>query len=284
MPRLAKNSRKLPHAWAGTLVALALVAPSQSIQSAGAGEPPSSFECMLEPKMVVKLGAQASGILAKVLVDRGERIAAGQTIAVLESSVEAHTVSVARRRAESDVEILLAEEASAVETSRFNRRNALWNTRTVSEEIFEKARSDAKLRELEIDRAKYARELATLEAARAQALLDIRTVKSPVDGIVTVRKMSPGEFVRDESQIVEIAVIDPLYVHAFLPTAAFRRVKIGSIGRVVLEDDIGGTYEAPITVKDPVIDAASSTFLTRLELANPHYTIPSGARCKVSFG
>ena len=203
---------------------------------------------------------------------------------MLESSVEAHKVSVARRRAENDVEILLAEEASAVENSRFNRRNALWNTKTVSEENFEKARSDAKLRELEIDRAKYARELATLEAARAQALLDIRTIKSPVDGIVTVRKMSPGEFVRDESQIMEIAVIDPLYVHAFLPTAAFRRVKIGTIGRVVLEDDIGGTYEAPITVKDPVIDAASSTFLTRLELANPNYNIPSGARCKVSFG
>jgi membrane fusion protein (multidrug efflux system) len=137
---------------------------------------------------------------------------------------------------------------------------------------------------LEIDRAKHAREQARLEAARAQALLDIRTVKSPVDGIVTARKMSPGEFVRDESQIMEIAVIHPLYVHAFLPTAAFRRVRIGTIGRIVLEDDIGGIYEAPITVKDPVIDAASSTFLTRLELANPDYSIPSGARCRVSFG
>lgn len=283
MRRLGRNLRNLPRAWAGTLATLALLVPSQTIQPAGAGEPPASFECMVEPKMVVKLGAQASGILSSVLVDRGQRIAAGQTIAMLESSVETHTVAVARKRANSDVEVLLAEEASAVETSRFNRRNALWNTKTVSEEIFEKARSDARLRELEVERAKYARELATLEAARAQALLDIRTVKSPVDGIVTARKMSPGEFVRDESQIVEIAVIDPLYVHAFLPTAAFRRVKIGTIGRVVLEDDIGGTYEAQITVKDPVIDAASSTFLARLELANPNYNIPSGARCKVSF-
>ena len=159
----------------------------------------------------------------------------------------------------------------------------MWNSKTVSEENFEKARSDAKLRTLEIDRAKYAREQARLEAARAQALLDIRTIKSPVDGIVTARKMSPGEFVRDESQIMEIAVIDPLYVHAFLPAAAFRRVRIGTIGRVLLEDAIGGTYQAPITVKDPVIDAASSTFLTRLHLANPDYIIPSGVRCRVQF-
>ena len=72
MSRLALISQTLLAG--GTLVALALVASSQSIQSAEAGDPPSSFECMLEPKMVVKLGAQASGILAQVLVDRGERI------------------------------------------------------------------------------------------------------------------------------------------------------------------------------------------------------------------
>jgi RND family efflux transporter MFP subunit len=283
MSRFALISKTLLATSGGTLIALALLASSQSIQSAEGGDPKSGFECMLEPRMVVKLGAQASGILAQVLVDRGDRVRSGQAVAMLESTVEAHNVSVARWRAENEVEIQLAEEASALENSRFSRRSALWTSKTVSEENFEKARSDAKLRALEIERAKYAREQARLEAARAQALLDIRTIKSPVDGIVTSRKMSPGEFVRDESQIMEIAVIDPLYVHAFLPAAAFRRVKIGTVGRVVLEDAIGGTYEAPITVKDPVIDAASSTFLTRLHLANPSYIIPSGVRCRVQF-
>jgi RND family efflux transporter MFP subunit len=267
----------------GALIALTLLATSQSIQSAEDGDPKSSFECMLEPRMVVKLGAQASGILAQVMVDRGDRVRSGQTVATLESTVEAHNVSVARWRADNVVEVQIAEEASALEDSRFNRRSALWTSKTVSEENYEKARSDAKLRSLEVARAKYAREQARLEAARAQALLDLRTIKSPVDGIVTARRMSPGEFVRDESQIMEIAVIDPLYVHAFLPAAAFRRVSIGAVGRVVLEDAIGGTYKAPITVKDPVIDAASSTFLTRLQLANPDYAIPSGVRCRVRF-
>ena len=163
-----------------------------------------------------------------MLVDRGDRVQSGQTVAMLESSVEAHNVSVARWRADNEVEIQIAEEAAALENSRFNRRRALWKSKTVSEENFEKARSDAKLRTLEIDRAKYAREQARLEAARAQALLDIRTIKSPVDGIVTARKMSPGEFVRDESQIMEIAVIDPQRV-CVLPAAAFRRVRIGTI-------------------------------------------------------
>jgi RND family efflux transporter MFP subunit len=288
MSRLAANSPTWPcKAWGWALVAPALLVTAallQPIQSTGAGEPPPGFECMLEPKMVVRLGAQASGILAKVLIDRGDRVKSGQAVAMLESSVEAHNLAVVRWRADNNIEVQLAEEAAALENARFNRRSTLWSSKTVSEEVFEKARTDAKLRKLEIERAKHARELARLEAARAQALLDIRTINSPVDGIVTARRMSPGEFVRDESQIMEIAVIDPLYVHAFLPTAAFRRVRIGTLGHVVLEDDIGGSYKARVTVKDAVIDAASSTFLTRLELPNPDYRIPSGARCSVSFG
>ena len=66
---------------------------------------------------------------------------------MLESTVEAHNVSVARWRADNEVEIQLAEEAAALENSRFSRRSALWTSKTVSEEIFEKARSDAKLRD-----------------------------------------------------------------------------------------------------------------------------------------
>jgi multidrug efflux pump subunit AcrA (membrane-fusion protein) len=121
----------------GALIALTLLATSQSIQSAEDGDPKSSFECMLEPRMVVKLGAQASGILAQVMVDRGDRVRSGQTVATLESTVEAHNVSVARWRADNVVEVQIAEEASALEDSRFNRRSALWTSKTVSEENYE---------------------------------------------------------------------------------------------------------------------------------------------------
>ena len=117
MSRLALISQTLLAG--GTLIALTLVTSSQSIQFAVDVDPKSGFECMLEPRMVVKLGAQASGILAQVLVDRGDRVQSGQTVAMLELSVEAHNVSVARWRADNEVEIQIAEEAAALENSRF---------------------------------------------------------------------------------------------------------------------------------------------------------------------
>jgi multidrug efflux pump subunit AcrA (membrane-fusion protein) len=52
---------------------------------------------------------------------------------------------------------------------------------------------------------------------------------------------------------------------------------------VALEESGGGTHRAKVTVKDPVVDTASSTFMVRLELPNPKRDILSGVRCKIRF-
>jgi multidrug efflux pump subunit AcrA (membrane-fusion protein) len=139
------------------------------------------------------------------------------------------------------------------------------------------------MRKFELERAKYALEQAGLEAKRAQSLLNQRTIKSPIDGVITSRKMSPGEYVRDDSQIVEIAEINPLYVHTFLPVKMFSQIWPGMSATIVPEEAVGGQYNSVVTMKDPVIDAASSTFLVRIELANPSAMIPGGIRCQVRF-
>jgi membrane fusion protein (multidrug efflux system) len=242
-----------------------------------------AYECLIEPKIVTKIGSQAFGVLQRIAVDRGDFVKTGDTIAELESAIETHNVAIARLRAENDAEVRLAEEAATLFGSQFSRRSELWKGRNVSDEVFEKAKSDALMRKLELERAKYALEQAGLEAKRAQSLLNQRTIKSPIDGIITSRKMSPGEYVRDDSQIVEIAQINPLYVHAWLPVKMFNQIQSGTLATVVPEEAVGGRHNSVVTMKDPVIDAASSTFLVRIELENFYGLIPSGIRCHVTF-
>ena len=244
----------------------------------------STFDCLIEPKANIKLGSQATGILEQVLVDRGDAVKAGAVVAVLESTIETRNAAIAHLRASNDTEVRLAQEAATFEGGRFDRRSTLWKTKTISEETLQKADTDARMRNIEVERARFALELARLEAGRVQALLDLRTIRSPVNGVIIGRKMSPGEFVRDESQIMEIAQIDPLHVHAFLPVAMFDRIRVGMAGVVRAEKAIGGEYRSSVTVKDPVVNGASGTFLVRLELANAQGRIPSGIRCQVSFG
>ncbi len=47
--------------------------------------------------------------------------------------------------------------------------------------------------------------------------------------------------------------------------------------------DLGGRHAATVKIVDKVIDAASGTFVARLELPNPTYTLPGGLRCQAEF-
>ena len=51
-----------------------------------------SFDCVIDPSSTLKLGSPISGLLAEVLVDRGDFVTAGQAVAQLESGIDAATV------------------------------------------------------------------------------------------------------------------------------------------------------------------------------------------------
>src|ERR1700742_5078647 len=60
-----------------------------------------SFDCVIDPSEVVKLGSPLTGVLSDVMVNRGDAVMRGQPIAELESTIEAATVKLSRFKAES---------------------------------------------------------------------------------------------------------------------------------------------------------------------------------------
>jgi membrane fusion protein (multidrug efflux system) len=122
------------------------------------------------------------------------------------------------------------------------------------------------------------------ELRRETENLRLRTIHSPVTGVVVDRYLTAGELIRaDKSKVVKIAQIDPLNVEVVAPMQLFGRVKQNSAADVTLEAPVGGTHPARVLIVDRVVDAASATFGIRLELRNPGYRIPAGIRCKVRF-
>jgi multidrug efflux pump subunit AcrA (membrane-fusion protein) len=124
--------------------------------------------------------------------------------------------------------------------------------------------------------------IAELELERARAALALRTVRSPITGVVTERLVDPGEFARG-LPIAKIAQIDPLRVEVFAPVALLGKVSVGMEAEVMPEAVSDGVYRVRVTVVDRVVDAASGTFGVRLELPNPDYRLPAGLKCKVRF-
>ncbi len=250
---------------------------------AGSAFAEPSFDCVIDPSEVLKLGSPITGILDQVLVKRGEIVTRGQPVAVLESSVEAATVRLNRFRAESTARIDAQGERLTLAKARLDRNTQLFERKIVSQDKYEELRAEARVAEQDLLREKQDRQLSQLELDRSQALLDQRTIRSTIDGIVSEKKLSAGEFVNQEGYIVMLARLDPLNVEVFLPVAYFDRVQVGMVATVTPAPPITNTYTATITVVDRVFDPASGTFGVRLALPNPGNRLPGGQRCKVSF-
>ncbi len=125
------------------------------------------------------------------------------------------------------------------------------------------------------------RRLADLELQRTSAEVGLRTIRSPINGVVVERFMSPGEFPKQE-RIFKLAQIDPLRVEAYAPVALLGKIAVGMEVQLKPEAPVSGLYKAKVTVVDRVVDAASGTFGVRMELPNPDLRLPAGLKCTVT--
>ena len=211
--------------------------------------------CLLEAHMVIDLSSPVSGVIAKVKVDRGDKVRKGQVLVQLRSEVEKAMVDLNKAQVE------------------FGKTTALRNNELFVQELISEQEKDEIERDSDVSR---------LQLVAAQKQLQQKVITSPINGIVLERLMDPGEYV-GEYPILKIASLDPLHVEAVLPKELFGTIKLKALAEVALEQPIGGLYKARVTVVDQVIDAASGTFGVRLTLPNPKNSIPVGLKCKVRF-
>jgi multidrug efflux pump subunit AcrA (membrane-fusion protein) len=127
------------------------------------------------------------------------------------------------------------------------------------------------------------RRLADLELQRTNAEVGLRTIRSPINGVVMERFMNPGEFPKQE-KILKIAQIDPLRVEVYAPVSMLGKIAVGQTAYVKPEAPVTGEFAAKVTVVDRVVDAASGTLGVRLELPNHNLKLPAGLKCTVRFG
>jgi len=225
---------------------------------AGAGRDSGALECLLEPSVVASVGSPVDGILEQVLVERGDQVRKGQVVARLQSGVEAAQVKVSEARVE-------------FARRKVERNEALFAKQLVSAQERDEMVTEAHLNEEEL--------------RRNQETLRLRTIVSPLDGVVVERRMAPGESIRtDKSVVVKLAQINPLHVEVIAPAELFGSLRAGASGSVNLEPFFPGRYRAKVTVVDKLIDAASGTLGVRLQLPNPNNKIPAGIKCSVVFG
>jgi len=210
---------------------------------------------LIEPYEVVEISSRVPGILDEVAVKRGDLVEKEQVLARLKDSLEKIAVKLARARVEFS-------------TRRAERNEELYQAQLVSVHEKDELETEILINKLQVE--------------EAVEILAMRTIRSPVQGLVVERSREPGESVGAEP-ILTIARIDPLNVEVIVPVERFGTIAKGMRAEVRPEAPVGGMFVGEVTIVNQVIDAASGTFGVRVEVPNHDYKLPAGLKCKVRF-
>lgn len=268
-------------------LALALAAPIGGAWSAGGTDELNRLvrnaSCLVEATSIVKLSSQATGVLSRVAVRRGDLVEAGQVVAELESSVEAAELRAYRFRAQMDATIRSKQAELANSEKKLARQRTLATTQIASAATLDLAETEVAVLRAQLRQAEMDRELAGIEADRMAAVYGRRILHSPITGIVASVDHYAGEYADSSTAIATLAEVGILRVEVYLPLAAYPLVEVGMTAKVRPIGPIEGTFPAKVSSKDRQIDAASNLFQVQLQLPNPALVIPAGLRCAVSF-
>jgi len=243
----------------------------------------NEFDCLIEPRYSADMGSQIEGVLDEMRVQRGDSVKKGQVVATLEAGVERANVELARARLALTAAMESADVRSRFGTRKYERMEEMRKQGQFASAFeVDQADTERRLAELDALEARENQRLAALELDRAVKVLEVRSLRSPFNGVVVDTFLSPGERVQQEP-ILRLAQIDPLYVEVILPASRIGSVAVGYTGLVKPEVGAQGPFQAKVVIVDRLVNAGSGTFGVRLALPNPEQKIPAGLKCRVSF-
>jgi RND family efflux transporter MFP subunit len=247
----------------------ALLVPALRAQDAG-GQVSLSEKSFTKPSEERDLDFSAPGLVAKVSVKEGDTVSEGQVLAVQDTSVEAANKRMYDIEAQSAVEEEYAKKDLELKKVKHERMVKLFNLKNTTELEVREAQLEVERADASVKLATQKREIAAAQAATEQAKIDLKQIKSPINGVIEKLDTHVGEVATNQADRPAFKVIrnDPLWVDAHLPAAAAARLKKDQTIQVryVAEDKWS---PAKVLHLQPKVRSGSQTRMVRLELPNP---------------
>lgn len=238
--------------------------------------------CLIEPEQVADIGSSVTGVIESLPVKLGDTVQIGQPLVMLRADVERASAQVAELRSSVDAEARAAQANLLLAKQKIQRTRQLLDQGFVSPQALEQATAEAEVAHQRHKLAQSQQQIYRQEQAVAKAQLGLRTLRSPIQGVVVERFSNLGERVEDRP-VVRVASINPLRVSLMIPMAQYGQIGIGDVMTVRPELPGISPLKATVQYVDKVVDAASNTFRVRLTLPNPDHSLPGGLRCKADM-
>ncbi len=208
----------------------------------------------VEPDRRAVLVSRINRRIERITVDEGDRVEEGDTVIFLEKEALQSALQAARSS--------LTEERR-----NYERTEALFESGAV-------ARRD-------LDQARVSRDQAEARYLQARETLDDSEIASPLSGLVSRRRMEPGEFSDAGKPILEIVDISSVEIHSPASEMLLGAIRLGQSARINPAAFPDRSWEAPVNAINPTPREGSRLFTIKIRLDNPDELLRPGMYCRV---
>jgi len=245
---LLMRMASMPHPFPPTVVASAPVIQEDwkpSLRSVGS----------LVATNGISVSTEVDGIVSKIVFQSGQEVKKGDVLLHLDDKVD--QAALAALRADQR----LAEV-------QFNRAKDLLKKRVMSKSEYDEAN------------AKF--DAARARVAGQQAVIDRKTIRAPFDGLLGIREVDLGQYIKAGNPIVKLEALDPIYVDYTLPERYLQIVKVGQTVDVKLDALPGAMFSGQVSAIDSGVSTGTRTLKVRASLSNDKLQMRPGMFAEIT--
>lgn len=188
----------------------------------------------------VTVSADLPGIVEKIAFDSGRSVRAGEVLVQLDTSQERAQL------AASEAQLELAR--TSLERIRGLRAKGITS-------------------QSEYDRAEAEFKRAEAGFGEIRATIAKKTIRAPFAGVLGIRQVNLGQYLRGGDPVVPLQVLDPIHVNFSVPQQQVRNFGVGVPVQVTAEG-VAGAVTGKISAIDSVVDPATRNLLIQAVFDN----------------
>lgn len=239
------------------------------------------IEGFTTPYRVLQIGAPEAGIVEEMLVREGDKVQQGDVLAKLDCDVHLALLAIAEKSMQLEGQLQSANAEMSHRQRRLALIRRLDKTGHARPEELERAKADFDIAKGNVLSAQEQLIVKQLEYEKIMAQIKRRSVRAPLDGVVTTLLKQSGEFAApNDPQLLVLVQLDPLLAEFSVPWDSASQMKVDDTVTVVF-DGSNAKITGKVEFISPLTDAESGTVLTKVRLNNTNSTLRSGDRCRL---
>ena len=204
----------------------------------------------------ITIRPEVAGRISEIGFAEGKQVVKGSLLIRFDTSVQR-------------AELQQAEANLALSRSRLDRARDLFNKNFISAQARDEAESNFKVAQATYD--------------LAQARMTKLEIRAPFSGLVGLRQVSVGDYVKDGQDIANLEAIDPLKVDFRVPEIYMKQVAAGQAMQIALDAFPSQTFTGRVFAINPLVDANGRSIVVRAVVNNADARLRPGMFARVKL-